>query len=105
MDQAKEKLKILLVHRPPGDGSEAVWARFAKALGSFTDLQLVQSNSPLEGDIGEHQLATFQHVFLDYNLAEWGFLGKFETTPITLICTESFSLEKNGARELAGEKF
>jgi hypothetical protein len=104
MDQAKEKLKILLIHRPPVDGAEGIWARFAKAVGSFTDLQLVESDSFLQGDVGEHKLASFQHIFLDYTLADWDFLSKFNDTPLALVAKEAFSLEKNGARELLGDK-
>lgn len=103
MDQGKEKLKILLIHRPGEDG-EGVWARVGKSLGSFTDLQTVESDSFFQGKAGEHALDTFQHIFLDYSLADWKFLENFSATPVTLLCKEPFPLEKDGARELLGER-
>ncbi|MGE3260371.1 MAG: hypothetical protein AB7K68_01195 [Bacteriovoracia bacterium] len=104
MDQAKEKLKILLIHRPQTEDGDVSWTRFAKALASFTNLELVESDSFLHGDLPEHPLASFQHIFLDYSLCDWAFLDSFSAAPLSLVTKNNFSLESEGNRELIGTK-
>ncbi|MGZ3711176.1 MAG: hypothetical protein ACXVBE_05440, partial [Bdellovibrionota bacterium] len=97
-------MKVLLIQRKPAPGSDSAWTRFGKALGSFTDLQIVESDELVKGDIGEHSLKAYQHIFLDYTLADWEFLKSYADTPLALVAGDAVVLENAGARELPGEK-
>ena len=74
MEEAREKLKILLVRKPrtaePAEGTASPWDTFVKALKTFTDLEVREYPDALP--VSLHELGTgFAHTFLDVELADW----------------------------------
>lgn len=104
MDQAKEKLKILLIHRSTTKGGEVAWPRMTKALTSFTEVVPVLTEELFRGELAEHDLKSFQYIFLDYSLADHAALENFSAAPLLYITNEAIPLEQNGARLLLGNQ-
>lgn len=103
MDLGKEKPKVLLLFRPlPGEGN-AVWTKAAKALGSFTNLEVRESSETFSGLPEEESLA-YANLFVDYSLVDWEAMKNYAGPPILFLSPAPFSLEKNNQRELLGEK-
>lgn len=94
MNQAQEKLKILLLRKRAGEGSTpemaASWARLGKALKTFTDFEELEipEGTPLEPAA---YLADRDHLFLDSDLADWPALELAPIERLTLVRPFTFA--------------
>jgi hypothetical protein len=98
MDQEKEKLKTLLVHRSATqDGTS--WERLVKALRTFTELEVLERDELPIAELSQ-LIAAADHVFLDLGLADWNALGANPQTKLTLVKKDAFPWNNPQAREL-----
>lgn len=101
MDQSKDNLTVLLLHRPPREEEADAWTRFAKALKTLGQLE---TREVTEMPFTELFLASssYSHVFLDLALADFAQLASSPVANLTLVKKDSFTWNHPRARELMG---
>ena len=101
MDQSKDNLTVLLLHRPPREEEADAWTRFAKALKTLGQLE---TREVTELPFAELFLASssYSHVFIDLALADFSQLASSPIANLTLVKKDSFAWNHPRARELMG---
>lgn len=94
MNQAQDKLRILLLRKRAGDSDTPEvaesWTRLGKALKTFTVLEEIEipEGTPLE--LGAY-LESNDHLFLDADLADWPALESNPVERLTLVRPFAFA--------------